>query len=195
MLGSKVLSVRLSGIYVLARLAEEDPNNHIEVMQSLCAFVRHPPPLEMEENARYEENTPTNSRPEPYRVDVRAAVQAIGTRNDMRIALEQKAEYKLDLNGSDLRNQNLSNMNLSKARLEGANLSGALLYKTNLSDAHLFEAVLQRAKLRATILVGANLLSAIMSDIEQSTGADFSDAHLSNANRLYLAGDSTARRV
>ena len=43
MLASDVLAVRLGGIYALQRLAEEHPENyHIQNMQLLCAFVRHP---------------------------------------------------------------------------------------------------------------------------------------------------------
>ncbi len=42
MLGSKVLSVRLGGIYALERLAREHPMQyHIQIMQLFCAFLRH----------------------------------------------------------------------------------------------------------------------------------------------------------
>ena len=44
MLGSKVLAVRLGGIYALARLARDDHSGdyHTQVMSLLCAFVRNP---------------------------------------------------------------------------------------------------------------------------------------------------------
>ena len=43
MLGSAVLSVRLGGIYTLSRLAKEHPEEyHIQAMELLCAFARHP---------------------------------------------------------------------------------------------------------------------------------------------------------
>ena len=43
MLGSGVLSVRLGGIYALERLAKEHPEEyHIQIMELLCSFVRHP---------------------------------------------------------------------------------------------------------------------------------------------------------
>ena len=44
MLGSEVLSVRLEGIYALARLAREHPEEyHIQIMRLFCAYVRNPP--------------------------------------------------------------------------------------------------------------------------------------------------------
>ena len=48
MLGSKELSVRLGGIYALARLAREYPGDyHTQIMNLLCAFVRNPTPTEV----------------------------------------------------------------------------------------------------------------------------------------------------
>ena len=44
MLGSELLSVRLGGIHALVRIAEEHRSEyHIQIMELLCAFVRHPP--------------------------------------------------------------------------------------------------------------------------------------------------------
>ena len=43
MLGSMVLSVRIGGIYALAGLAREHPEDyHTKIMRLLCAFVRNP---------------------------------------------------------------------------------------------------------------------------------------------------------
>ena len=43
MLGSGVPAVRLAGIYALERLAKDHPKQyHIEIIKSLCAFVRNP---------------------------------------------------------------------------------------------------------------------------------------------------------
>ena len=43
MLGSKVLAVRLGGIYALARLARDHSGDyHTQIMSLLCAFVRNP---------------------------------------------------------------------------------------------------------------------------------------------------------
>ena len=53
MLDSEILSVRLGGIYALQRLAADNPKHyHIQIMQLLCAFVRHPPAVEADKNKR-----------------------------------------------------------------------------------------------------------------------------------------------
>ncbi len=50
MLGSKVLSVRLGGIYALERLAKEHAENyHVQIVKHFCAVVRNPP---KDENAK-----------------------------------------------------------------------------------------------------------------------------------------------
>ena len=59
MLGSAVLSVRLGGIYGLARLAEDHPDQyHVPIFQLLCSFVRRPP----EEDKKDEPNKSIGKR-------------------------------------------------------------------------------------------------------------------------------------
>ena len=72
MLGSKVLAVRLGGIYALARLAREHPGDyHTQIMNLLCAFVRNPP--EMKAHHR------------KLREDVQEVMTAICSRSDSQL--------------------------------------------------------------------------------------------------------------
>ena len=134
MLGSDFLPVRLAGIYALGRVAQDHPKDyHVQVMQLLCAFVRHPQPQSEDTalNKKHGAGDDEISGDPPsrqYRVDIRAAMQAIGTRNHVRIKIENQAKYELDFSGSDLRAQNLRHLNLSGARLENADLSDAWCY-------------------------------------------------------------------
>ena len=60
MLGSEQLSVRLGGIYALARLAREDPGDyHTQIMSLLCAFIRNPTGEPVEAPMPEEGSTPT----------------------------------------------------------------------------------------------------------------------------------------
>ena len=174
MLGSNVLSVRLGGIYALQRIAEEHPTTyHFQTMQLFCAFVRHP---------HGEVSNAHSHSQSPYRVDIKAVMDAIGTRSDVQLTLEQERKYKLDLHGANLRNQFLGDLNLSGALLGGAILSGVRLFQTNLSGADLFEADLSGARLPEAVLTGASLLGADLSNIENCYCTDFSNALLYNAN-------------
>ena len=161
MLGSKVLAVRLGGIYALARLAREHPEDyHVQIMSLLCAFVRNPPTAVSEDVK--------------VREDVQAVMPAICVRSELQIEMEGKEFYfKLDLSGADLHglsllkvaslgNSNLQpspgiSVNLEGAFLTGTNLSGAALVFANLKDALLYGANLKDAFLTRSNLSGADL--------------------------------------
>lgn len=169
MLGSEVLAVRLAGIYALERLAKEHPwEYHIEVMKSLCAFVRNPAKDDdlsrMLEEKRLAETTPTGGTPryEP-RQDVQAAMEAICACHRRQLRLETKAGYKLDLTFSDLRGIDLVNPDLTGARLAGVDLREAILRRPNFSGAWL-------VSLRGRSTLGLSGMHL--------GGANFTDAYL-----------------
>ena len=143
MLGNEVLSVRLGGIYALKHLASEDPEQyHIQIMELLCTFVRHPTrdddfPEQAEDAEKF-----------LLREDVRAAMRVIGRRGDKHRSLADKEGYHIDLHGADLRGGNLRGLNLSSPNVDmiksmsihQASSNPAL--RTDLSGARLHEAEL-----------------------------------------------------
>ena len=159
MLGSKVLAVRLGGIYALARLAREYPEDyHVQIMSLLCAFVRKPPVVKTQDTCKRE--------------DVQAVMAAVCARSAPQIEIEKKEYCPLgfvgaDLSGVnfleagvrhlDLRSRKLTPANMERALLQGANLEGAVLAKANLKDAHLSGANFERACLIHANLTGADL--------------------------------------
>ena len=159
MLGSRVLSVRLGGIYALQSLASENPEQyHIQIMRLFCAFVRNldgvqdgslTPAIEIGSGGEEE----GNDQPPRMREDVQAVMEAIGGRDEFVKRYVEKEDgvelYFGEANLSFLRldNADLSNASFSKANLSGtsfskANLSGAKLWKTSLSGATFTEAYL-----------------------------------------------------
>ena len=180
MLGSRILTVRLGGIYTLQRLAEEHPQKyHVQIMRLFCVLARHPTRNE----------TPTESGRLP--LDIEAVMTAIALRSDSSIEIERYFKFEIDLHGAKLpglfwsssENVNLcganfsdadlnfahfppradlsridgSEANLSHAHLEGVRLCRANLFRADLSDAFLAGADLTDAMLVGTILTGANL--------------------------------------
>ena len=136
MLGSDVLAVRLGGIYALQRLAGEHPEEyHVQIMKLFCAFVRNP---------TADQTIPADPNAK-VREDVQAVMNAIGTRSEHHIYLEEKVKYQLDLSGVKLRGANLSFVNLRRAILThsvltnswwiGANFAGVQLMVTDVSGA------------------------------------------------------------
>ena len=133
MLGSKVLAVRLGGIYALQHLAEDEPEQyHVQIMRLLCSFVLNP-----HKDEDLELRHVTQALRSQTREDVQDAMRPISNRSDGDIELEKKETFRLDLINVDLDGADLSRANLTDANLAFANLTGADLSNAILTDAHL----------------------------------------------------------
>ena len=112
------LPLRLAGLYALWKIAEEDPeNHHIQIMRILCAFVRHPTPLENWE--AIEADLSTTIRP-----DLEAVMNLLGKRSENQRAQETAVNYKMDFKGADLQNFYLRAGDWRFASFVGADLRG-----------------------------------------------------------------------
>ena len=186
MLGSKVLSVRLGGIYALQRLAEEWPGQyHIQIMRLFCAFVRSPTRDQSLESGQavIEPGTLLG-----IRQDVEAIMQMIGSRAKSRITLERIADFRLDLRGADLPTAQFLGADLSNAMFHNSNLSGANFANTDLTDSFLSysdlsQAQFQNVNFTRTRLGSANLSGAMLQDADLSW-TSFHNANLSGTNLL-----------
>ena len=181
MLGSRVLPVRLGGIYALQSLASENPEQyHIQIMRLFCAFVRNldgvqdgslTPAIEIGSGGEEK----GNDQPPRMREDVQAVMEAIGGRDELGGGYLEKEDsvelYFGEANLSFLRldNADLSNASFSKANLSGtsfskANLSGAKLWKTSLSGATFTEAYLAATDFSQSTGLTQNQLSQACAD-------------------------------
>ena len=208
MLGSKVLPVRLGGIYALARLAREHPGDyHTQIMSLFCALVRHPVAVEAAEpinggsltvapTFKNGENEAGNDRLLRVREDVLEVLKVFRERNGTQIKTETKGEYRLNLvnadlnhadlnhaklNHADLNHADLNRAKLAGAKLAGAELIGAKLNHANLTDADLNHAELNLAKLNHANLTGADLNHAKLAGAKLA-GAELIGAKLNHAN-------------
>ena len=206
MLDSAVLSVRLGGIYALAGLAEDHPDQyHVPIFQLFCAFVRRPP----EEGEKAETEQVTKEKRDnqhELRPDIQAVMTAISGRSEAGLGYEKATKgllletssseegvtvrrmghFWLDLRGANLRCVDLLEAKLSRANFRHADFSRAILLEANLSHAILWEANLSHAQ----------LWKANLSDADISQNANLSHAVLTNANlsdaTLFLANLSGA---
>ncbi|MFI6960023.1 pentapeptide repeat-containing protein [Nocardia sp. NPDC050408] len=181
-LASDKVDVRLSGIYLLERLAKDSPVDHATVFAVLAAFVRT-------HAAMSGCQTPLDGMP----VDTQAALTVIGRRditnepiparpNLHRTCLEGADLDKAKLNNVDLISANLGDAYLGDANLEGALLAGARLtlanlYRADLTGAHLVGANLAGANLTDANLTDANLDGVDLTGVDL-TGADLRGVHL-----------------
>ena len=121
MLEHQRLFVRLGGIATLLQLARAYPAEfHLRVVHILAAFVRHPPPQDEEE--------PQGC----VREDVQTILVFYGERPAEALEIEDKEDFIIDLQGSDLSGIWLRRgANLRRVRLARCNLSGAVLDGVN----------------------------------------------------------------
>ena len=192
MLGSKILIVRLGGIYALQRLAKEHAEQyHVQIMRLFCAFVRYPTEHKDDTAESTDVNETSSTKLEGIREDVQAAMTAIGTRSDADIALEKKEEllFQPDLDGAILPGATLYEANLHRTSLRGTKLSGAILPGAILHKADLTGADLTGAELALFVkadqpdvyLPGADLTDADLTDADL-TGANLTGANLTGAD-------------
>lgn len=199
MLGSKVMSVRLGGIYALHRLGEEEPEKyHVQVMELFCAFVTEPfrEKDEMDDKER-DGAGPMDEKLRQRKIrnlvmallvpkDVQAVLTAFRDRSDSDIKLEKKASFVPNLSHAELRGANLSEVNLS-----GADLSYAVFAPPN--KTHIQEEVVDTLKMPivTTNLSGADLRGANLfeADLEEAnlTGADLRGAVNLSYDQLHSA--------
>ena len=196
LLSAQTLAVRLGGIYALSRLAEENPEEyHVQCMELLCAFVRHPTPDASMPITVLEEWGSADPR---VREDVQAALSGIGERNPAFLELEREHNFRIDLRnarlvGADLREHLLVAANLEHARLMSADLDQAVLIEADLSYAKL-----SGANLSGAFLPGASCLWTQFSGVtaqdtilrgaylegSEWNGARMQGAYLSDANLI-----------
>ena len=202
MLGSEKLTVRLGGIYALARLAREHSGDyHTQVAHLLCAFVRHPVgdlvemPLSIKaikdltpeakytvgwESAGDEEG---DDRPPRVREDVQAVMMALGGRSEVQIKTEEREKYRLDLVKAALRFVQLVDADLNRANLLHVDLTCAVLVGAKLKGAYLDGANFEDAQLR-----GANLSGITMTKCKGLTQEQLDHACADPDNPPTLSG-------
>ncbi|MBF6083880.1 pentapeptide repeat-containing protein [Nocardia cyriacigeorgica] len=159
-LASDQMSIRISGIYLLERLAKDSPRDHSTVFEVIAAFLRTQTNAGNCRSAGFGEQA---RRAAP--ADVDAATRVIARR-----AAESDRD-PLDLSGTCL----------SFGQFADGTLTGARLMNTNLARADL-----TRAKLTSAIIVDADMGAALLigADLSRVTGhhANLGNANLGGAN-------------
>ena len=145
------ITVVLSGIYTLSKIARDSPEYHWLVMKVLASFIRGKP---------LEYASPDSSNSEGYpkvRLTIQEAITAIAQRNyrqdisgetlDLRGSLFVRANLvNANFRGFNLKEANFGNTNLDGVDFSGANLEEAIFYGSDLSNTILKDAKLKNAK-------------------------------------------------
>ena len=165
--GDPIIEVRLGALYALERIAQDSFRDHIQIMEILCAYIRHG----SLKNKADKTEKPTE--------DIQAALTIIGrrrkwTKGVKRIEEEEKQDFRIKLNHCYLKGARLGGMNLTNVSFIGANLSDAWFNHTNISDAALGSADLTGAWLEKTIMKKTKLNDTKTAKVHSYQG-NFSD--------------------
>ena len=168
MLGDRIPSVRLGGIYSLKGLANENPEEYQDqVLELLCAFVRNPPKEEARTDGAISDGRGNTRRlpvPKVLRDDVQTVVDIIVRREDeLKEGWRWSQQRQLDLRGASL----------EAVAAAGGDLEGALLHGAKLDRSNFHNATLSGARMTDGTMKNANVTGANMS------GCRFRDADLS----------------
>ncbi|MDT0185695.1 pentapeptide repeat-containing protein [Microbacterium sp. ARD31] len=156
-LGSESMSIRLGGIYALARVARDSPGDRQTVTEVLAAFVRDG----------------TRLAATGVALDVMAALTELGK------AVDQRSDYEGEWVSVNLRSSNFAGGNLESFQfadgvdMSESNLSGCLLRATSLRQAILVNASLENADFKSAHLWESNMMDV------RGAGAIFDHADLS----------------
>jgi uncharacterized protein YjbI with pentapeptide repeats len=190
-LTAEQLYVRVGGVQALARLMQDSPIHHDDIIEVLASFIRDRTLTTarsaggsetVRELAHLPEALPAHPAPP---ADVQAALTALAHR-PQRPERRSIALAGTDLTGADLGGANLVGADLVGAELGRVNLQGADLTGANLRTVQLNRADLTRAALTGANLSAANLTAAELAGADLTCAyaynADFTDANLARAD-------------
>ncbi len=168
--GEPIIEVRIGALYALERIAQDSIRDHIQIMEILCAYVRHNSPL-LDETENSSEITQIKTKRkknagEKIDEDVQTALTIIGRREQWEdgkeyIKKEKNHGYEINLFRCNLYGAKFSHANLDNAALIGSDMRETWLNYTDLSDAALGNADLTGAWFKNTILKNTTLDGAI----------------------------------
>jgi uncharacterized protein YjbI with pentapeptide repeats len=165
----KRVETRIGGIYGLAQVAEQAPDNNGPVGEVLLAYLNRLPRPRRWPTVPLSQHAP----------DVQAALTVLSQHDKNH---DGTKDYAWLVRRLDLHNLSLGGANLGLADLSGANLFGTDLGgNADLHDADLHSATLSRADLTGANLSGANLQKANFGAADLS-GANLRSADLSGAD-------------
>ena len=168
-IGQSNMSIRLGGIYALARIASDSEKDAYTVVQVMAAIVRDVT------------SGPTLAKPAP---DVSTIVALLGSGDWAKGA---EVDFSgCNLRGLELENAGLQNWILKDADMSEANLQGSRFDGAGLVGADFRNANLRRCSFRTANLTAANLEGATLRQVSLQSaillGAKFDNSSLFGAN-------------
>ncbi len=171
------IEVRIGAVLALERIAKENLDFHIQIMEILTAYVRLNAPagpmnatLDLSERPRIRE-------------DIQLCITVLGRRSDLGKQQELAQKFRLNLSECDLRGADFSKGDFTAAIFTASNAEAALFAECTLRGA-----LITRSQLSYADFFNANLTGA---DLQQSTieiANTYALQHASSIRGINLCG-------
>ncbi|APG47339.1 pentapeptide repeat-containing protein [Phaeobacter porticola] len=150
------IEVRTGSILALERLAKENLDFHIQIIEILCAYVRN--------NAMCDDPSPTGKleRVPSLRDDIQMAIKAIGRRGQKGKQAEAFLRFRLDLRNCNLSGADFATRDYSGAMFHHSLIEGANFMRANFQGAELNYCTLNYSRFLDCDLTGAILVHATL---------------------------------
>lgn len=158
------LEVRIGSIFALERIARENPDFHVQVMEILCAYVRLNSPVigaaklsfdKRDTSKTAHHNDETSGQCPSLRIDIQTALDALGRRSETNILTKEAfANFKVRLNGCNLQRAEIS------GNWDHADFSDCALELACFSDGRFVQTDFRRSRLSKLTLVKCNFENA-----------------------------------
>ncbi|WP_053998715.1 pentapeptide repeat-containing protein [Ahrensia marina] len=152
------LEVRIGAIYALERIAILNIDEHIQIMEILCAYVRENAPLKQASQPLEVEGTPV------VRGDIQTALTVLGRRPKRNIDTEIQRKFRLDLRKTQLSGADFTRGNFSATQFHDCSLQGCRFDLANLEGSQFFMANLNWSSFRRALLNGVRFDHAIYTE-------------------------------
>lgn len=141
------LEVRIGGLYALERIAQQNVEEHIQIMDILCAYVR--------EKLNFRDKS-QNAPKQPLPDDVSTVFKIISRRSETQKEKEDAwhghdgQRYKFDYQLCNFANFNIWNLNFQNANFEHCDFSNSHLHQCKFEASVFFGALFNKTKFSHT---------------------------------------------
>lgn len=168
------IGLRRAAIQTLKNIAINNKSEHIDIMESLCAYIReNAKAKKIDGEKRYKITTWYRDKDTPMlREDIQEALVVIGSRSLDRIVFEEDKDengrneiFRLDLSDIDIRCARLKNLNFIHAFFRRSDLSESDISETSFESADLTAAKFIKSDITKSNFKGTDLKYAQMDGV------------------------------
>ncbi|WP_107498567.1 pentapeptide repeat-containing protein [Thalassobius sp. I31.1] len=155
------LEVRIGGLLALERIARDSLDDHITVMEIICAYVRENSPVRslQPKKAPFRRKNP--------RSDIQIAISILGRRSPSQVSIEAARKFRIDLRSCDLDGLMFEGGDFSGGLFSDSRIESSFMRNCNLEGAIFINSLIHATEFYGAILDGARFDDSEIADIQR----------------------------